>query len=392
MRLRIIRKKARIVTDTTPNPTAIVVPRQFGPFRPKRLIVALLLLGLAVAPGLLGELTRELMVDAYVQVSAFVAATLLLFYGAERVFDFDIGQSLKKAKGWQLPLAAILGATPGCGGAVVVVAAYSSGNVSFGAVVAALTATMGDAAFLLIATRPDAAIVVLPLSLVIGVISGWVVDRLAGKTMEVDTSAQCELAPVVGRTRLKDYVFLVLAAPGLVIGVTQITGADVYAIYGEAVTVIGLAGTAVGLFIWATSQLKAMTNGKDSPTTRMAEETAFISVWVIGAYLAYDYLVAFTGVDLEAAFSTVAPLLPLIGVVIGLVPGCGPQVLVTTLYVNGLIPFSALMGNAISNDGDALFPAIALNPKAAIWATLYSTIPALIAAYSFYLFAPGFMN
>ena len=50
------------------------------------------------------------------------------------------------------------------------------------------------------------------------------------------------------------------------------------------------------------------------------------------------------------------------------------------------------MGNAISNDGDALFPAIALNPSAAFWATIYSTIPAMIMAYGFYVLAPGFMN
>jgi hypothetical protein len=135
-----------------------------------------------------------------------------------------------------------------------------------------------------------------------------------------------------------------------------------------------------------------MTHTADSPVTRMAEETAFILVWVIGAYLAYDYVVEFAGLDLEAMFKTVAPLLPLIGVLIGLVPGCGPQVVVTTLYINGLVPFAALMGNAISNDGDALFPAIALNPKAALWATIYSTIPAVIMAYGFYFFAPDFMN
>lgn len=378
--------------DTTANPPSVALQPQIGPFRAKRLMVGLILLGLAIAPGTLGELTRGLMVDAYVQVSAFVAATLLLFYGAERLFKFDIGQSLKTAKGWQVPMAALLGATPGCGGAVVVVAAYSSGNVGFGAVVATLTATMGDAAFLLIATRPDAAIVVLPLSFTIGILSGWVVDLLAGDKMAVDTTAQCEMAPLIGGTRTKDYAFLALAAPGLVMGITQITGADVEAIYGDLLTVVGLVGTAVGLLIWSTSKLRAMTNNMDSPVTRMAEETAFISVWVIGAYLAYDYIVTFTGVDLESTFSTVAPLLPLIGVLIGLVPGCGPQVLVTTLYINGLIPFAALMGNAISNDGDALFPAIALNPKAAIWATIYSTIPALIAAYGFYFFAPGFMN
>ncbi len=124
----------------------------------------------------------------------------------------------------------------------------------------------------------------------------------------------------------------------------------------------------------------------------MAEETSFISIWVIGAYLAYDYVVAYAGLDLRTLFNSVAPFLPLAGVLVGLVPGCGPQVLVTTLYVNGLIPFSAQISNAISNDGDALFPAIALNPKAAFWATIYSTIPALIVGYGFYFLAPNFMN
>lgn len=380
------------MAETTSIPKPFVASDQMGPFRSKRLIVALIFLGLALVPGHLGQLTRELMTDAYVQVSVFVAATLLLFYGAERVFNFDIGQSLKNAKGFQVPLAALMGATPGCGGAVVVVAAYSSGNVGFGAVVATLTATMGDAAFLLIATRPDAALVVLPLGFGVGVLSGWLVDMFHRTELRADTSGQCELAPKIGRTRPQDVAYLLIAAPGLIVGGAQLGQVEIATILGIPVLWIAMAGTFLGLFIWSTSKLQAMTNSADSPLTRMAEETSFISVWVIGAYLAYDYLAAYGGLDLETMFNSVAPLLPLIAIVIGFVPGCGPQVLVTTLYINGLIPFAALMGNAISNDGDALFPAIALNPKAAVIATLYSAAPALVVAYAFYFFAPGFMN
>jgi len=53
---------------------------------------------------------------------------------------------------------------------------------------------------------------------------------------------------------------------------------------------------------------------------------------------------------------------------------------------------ATLLGNAISNDGDALSPAIAVNPRAAVYATAQSTIPALIIAYAFYFPASGFMN
>ncbi len=380
------------MTSSVSAPTTFVASDKLGPFRMRRLVVALAFLALMAAPGELGELSRSLMTDAYVQVSVFVGATLLLFYGAEKLFRFDIGSALKGARGWQVPMAALMGATPGCGGAVVVVAAYSSGNVGFGAVVATLTATMGDAAFLLIATRPDAAAVVLPLSFTVGIISGWLVDLFNKTEFRASTAGQCDFAPFIGRTRPQDLGYLALAVPGLVVGAAQLGQVEIATIFGLPVLWLALAGTALGLFIWATSPLHAMTKSRDSAVTRMAEETSFISVWVIGAYLAYDYVVAYAGVDLESAFATVAPLLPLIAIVVGFIPGCGPQVLVTTLYINGLIPFAALIGNAISNDGDALFPAIALNPKAAVVATIYSAVPAMIVAYTFFFLAPGFMN
>lgn len=376
-------------TDTTNTPFAAT--DKIGPFRAKRLPVALIFLALALVPGGLGLLTRTLMLDAYIQVSAFVAATLLLFYGAERVFNFDIGTSLKNAGIWQVPIASLMGATPGCGGAVIVVAAYSSGNVGFGAVVAALTATMGDAAFLLIATRPDVAAVVLPMSFGVGILSGWLVNRFHTVEFRGESAATCEFAPLIGKLRLKDIIYSAIALPGLILGIMQISRYDMASLGGLDL-MVGLMGTAIGLYVWTTSPVQAMTNTGDTPLTRMAEETSFISVWVIGAYLAYDYIVTYGGLDLEALFSSVAVFLPLIGVIIGFIPGCGPQVLVTTLYINGLIPFSALMGNAISNDGDALFPAIALNPKAALWATVYSSVPAVLIAYGFFWFAPGFMN
>ena len=375
------------------DPSAILrTPRPTVPFpRPRRALVALIFAALALAPGELGSLTRALMTDAYVQVSVFVAMTLLLFYGAERVLGFDIADGLSRAKAAQVPLAALLGATPGCGGAVVVVAAYSSGHVSFGAVVATLTATMGDAAFLLIATRPDAALVVLPLSLAVGVLSGWLVDRLP--TPEFRAAAEAApFVPRIGRTRPRDLAYLACVLPGLVAGIAQLAGIDMVAVLGLPVGWIALAGTAVGFLIWTVSPLDTMSNHRDPPLTRMAEETAFISVWVIGAYLAYDYAVAFGGLDLTSWFSAISPIVPLIAMVIGFVPGCGPQVLVTTLYINGAIPFSALIGNAISNDGDALFPAIALSPRAALAATACSAIPALLVAYWFHLLAPGVLN
>ena len=90
-----------------------------------------------------------------------------------------------------------------------------------------------------------------------------------------------------------------------------------------------------------------------------------------------------TSYDLKTFFDVWLPFIPMMAILFGFLPGCGPQIVVTTFYLNGFIPLSAEIGNAISNDGDALFPAIALAPKAAIIATLYSGIPAIIFAYGY---------
>ena len=83
-------------------------------------------------------------------------------------------------------------------------------------------------------------------------------------------------------------------------------------------------------------------------------------------------------------FQGLGALSVILATLIGFIPGCGPQIIITTLYLNGVIPLSAQLANAISNDGDALFPALALTPRAALYATLYSAIPALLVGYIAY--------
>ena len=114
---------------------------------------------------------------------------------------------------------------------------------------------------------------------------------------------------------------------------------------------------------------------------RTISDTNFVTVWVIFAYLVFELSVYFLGIDLKTVFDGWVLFTPMIAILLGFLPGCGPQVLVTTMYLSGIIPLSAQIGNALSNDGDALFPAIAIAPKVAVVATLYSAVPAVILAY-----------
>jgi len=349
--------------------------------RYRRLIVSFLLLIASVFPGELGEVTRFAIFDAYTQVSVFVAATLLFFFGLEHFFKVDVGKVMEKGGVWQVPTASCLGALPGCGGAVVVITAFARGNITLGAMVAALIGTMGDAAFLLLAKEPTTYFKIILISMFAAIICGWLVDRFHRGEL-YSTEVKFLGHTIIGRLRNRDKSYMILAVPGLILGSMQLMQIDLYDL-GSFVFVLGLGGAALSVGVWSISPVNAVTMHNDHPFTRATEETSFVTAWVIAAYLAYEYAYAFLGLDLAGLAEAAWIFIPLLAILIGFVPGCGPQILVTTLYLNGIIPFAALIGNAISNDGDALFPAIALTPRMAVVATLYSAIPALIISYIF---------
>ena len=349
--------------------------------RYRRIIVSFLLLVATVFPGELGNVTRLAVFDAYTQVSVFVAATLLFFFGLEHFFKIDVGKVMEKGGAWQVPTASCLGALPGCGGAVVVITAFARGNITLGAMVAALIGTMGDAAFLLLAKEPTTYFKIIIISMFAAIICGWLVDRFHRGEL-YSTEVKFLGHTIIGRVRNRDKSYMILALPGLVLGSMQLMQINIYDL-GSFVFALGLGGAALSVGVWSISPVNAVTVHNDHPFTRATEETSFVTAWVIAAYLAYEYAYAFFGLDLAGLADAAWIFIPLLAILVGFVPGCGPQILVTTLYLNGIIPFAALIGNAISNDGDALFPAIALTPRMAVVATLYSAIPALIISYIF---------
>ena len=144
----------------------------------KKLIFLTLFLVLTSQPGILGETVQSAIVDAYLQVSVFVGFTLLIFIGIDSLSSFNIKEFLNKTKNYHVPIAGFLGALPGCGGAVIIVTQYIQGRISFGSLVAVLTATMGDAAFLLLAVEPKTGLLIYSISLFVGIFTGYLIDYI----------------------------------------------------------------------------------------------------------------------------------------------------------------------------------------------------------------------
>ena len=346
------------------------------------------------AQGELLDIIFGAIADAYLQVSTFVAATFLIIYGAERALKIDATAMLRRDTIWQVPVAAALGALPGCGGAVIVVTQYVTGRLSFGGVVAALTATMGDAAFLLIAQEPLTGLAMIVMGFTVGTLSGWVINAIHGgdflRGTKTRPEATVESSHDDASTPALDRLWMLILIPGILLAGLVAFQVDVDAMFAmdgieRPATLLGVIGGTLAISMRLAPRFGFKGDSVFSEggglVRRTISDTNFVTVWVIASYLIFELSIYFLELDLKSVFDGWVLLTPLMAILLGFLPGCGPQVLVTTMYLSGIIPLSAQIGNALSNDGDALFPAIAIAPRVAIVATLYSAVPALILAY-----------
>ena len=359
----------------------------------KKSFFGLLILALAFQTGEFGNVVRQSMVDAYLAVSVFVGFTLIVFIGLDSLTKFDIHSFLEKTKKLHVPIASLLGAIPGCGGAIIVVTQYIQGRISFGSLVAVLTATMGDAAFLILAMEPSTGFLIFILGICVGTVSGYVVDLIhATNFMMANSDIELEFEKLK-KTFVSNFniFWLILFVPGFFTGILLAFQIDVDSLFNlppnvSIVLLLGSAGAILSIFMWSLNPLSDFQCSTDKSRgflSRVIDTTNFVTTWVISGFLVFEVFMYFTNIDLKSFFDLWLPFVPLTAILFGFLPGCGPQIVVATFYLNGYVPLSAEIGNAISNDGDALFPAIALAPKAAILATIYSGLPAIIVAYSY---------
>ncbi|OUR61789.1 hypothetical protein A9Q74_07700 [Colwellia sp. 39_35_sub15_T18] len=386
----------------------------------KRLLLPILILALLLTDSTY-LITINVLSDAFWQVSAYVAASLALYHYLSSLlvrYKWLLNVPNTNSK-YQTVFASLMGAIPGCGGAIIVITQFVQGKFSFGAVVAVLTATMGDAAFLLLASRPSTGLFVMAVGVVVGIISGIVVDFIHDdkfmrpkQTIKPTMTSKKDNNTNHKNTDDKNnndnkFTFYIkwqgilwqwLLLPSAFIAILfsfQIDVDQVFHLSSGTIDIVGSVIVVLAITLWACSgevtgyQTIVAEDSKVNTRSlfqKVAQDTNFVASWVIIAFLVFELSIHFSGIDLAKIFNQWGNYTPLIAIAIGLLPGCGPQIITTSLYLSGTIPLSAQLGNAISNDGDALFPAIALAPKMAVIATFYSAIPAVIVAYSYLYF------
>ncbi|HJM41530.1 MAG TPA: putative manganese transporter, partial [Candidatus Thalassarchaeaceae archaeon] len=128
------------------------------------------------------EIVVTSMRDAFLAVTVFVAAMVLLFSWLQYVTSGRFVEYIQEHKKLQPIIGALMGLTPGCGGAIVMMPMYARGYVTYGTVVATLIATLGDSAFVLIGAAVADSRFIAPMiavhviSFCVGVTWGYFVD------------------------------------------------------------------------------------------------------------------------------------------------------------------------------------------------------------------------
>ena len=368
--------------------------------------------------------------DAFLAVTVFVAVMVLLFSWLQYATSGRFVEYIQSHKKLQPVIGALMGLTPGCGGAIIMMPMYARGYVTYGTVVATLIATLGDSAFVLIGAAVADSSFIAPMiavhviSFVVGVLWGYIVD-MTGTTpskplgkfgpkvgddmipeSDEDTSLLEDLPREVpegigykilhqgylfwwGITTI-GFIFAIL----LLVWSGQDPEYELKLAYNPLtidgfITWVGLLGTTLSVVLyvaqknWFADDTEATIGDKlhsmRETMVHAASETAFVTFWVMIAYLAFEFTMLFSGVtEQDMARHGDGFIAVVVAAIIGLIPGCGPQIIAITAYTKEMISFPALAANAISQDGDALFPLLVRHKAASLWATVHTTIPALI--------------
>ncbi len=386
--------------------------------------------------------------DAFLAVTVFVAAMVLLFSWLQYITAGKFVDKIRANTGWQPVIGALMGITPGCGGAIVMMPMYARGYVTYGTVIATLIATLGDSAFVLIGAAVTDSSFIVPviavhiISFIIGICWGYLVDVMkitprnplgrfssnfqgnlsSGTVVEIKNEDKKEIFEDLGREEKSGWgyfllhqgytVWWIVTALGLIFAILLLVWSSQDAdftleldynplnLHGF-ITWIGLIGTSLSIILyisqrnWIGDDTEASIGDKlysmRETMIHSASETAFVTFWVMSAYLIFEFSMLFSGMnEADLVLYGDGLIAVILASLIGLIPGCGPQIIAITAYTKDIISFPALAANAISQDGDALFPLLVRHREASLWATVHTTIPALIIGIILMFFGVNF--
>lgn len=255
------------------------------------------------------------------KIILMVTLLMIVIEFLELKFKDKIREKMTKKPINQYAIASLLGAIPGCIDSFFIVSLYAHGLVGFGALTAVMLSTAGDEAFIMLTMIPETALLIFAICVVVGIVGGFLADKIV-KVIRLKTCQPCEIEIHEEELNFKHFL-----------------KEHVYAHI-------------------------------------LKKHIPKLFLWIFFTLLAVDFLMK--NFALQSIISSL-PMFSLIvfAALIGIIPESGPHLFFLVLFSEGLIPFSVLLVNTMSQDGHGLLPLLSYSVKDTIYVQIFTTLFAL---------------
>ncbi len=325
----------------------------------------------------------------------------------------------------QVLIGTLLGLVPGCIGGFAAVSLFTHKLLSFGALTAMMIASSGDEAFVMLATMPLKALLLFAILGALAIVTGLVCDRYLFKEQnfafcpdgyEIHKEHDSSIASPFRLSSYKDALrrpsrerLLLLAGIALFV-VALLSGfaghdhaGHDHAVHQESLQEIieerHLSTFTLHLLDeeWMNCLFAIMSIVTLLFTATAKEHFIKEHLWhhVIKRHLLSIFLWTLGGLavcqigvqylNIEEWVSSNMIFVILLAVAVGIIPESGPHLVFVTLYLNGIVPFSVLLANSISQDGHTALPLLASSRKTFLKAKAVNIIIGAVVGILLYL-------
>ncbi len=325
-----------------------------------------------------------------VMITAFVLAMMALIEYFTVRTKHKLLTVIGRNPWWQVVIAALLGAIPGCLGTFVAVSLYTHRVLNFPALVAVMIASSGDEAFIMFGEIPKQAFLIMGILVGVAILTGFVLNIFMKNTNYIRTKndklqehKSPECVTFNKKQLIKDYKNISFQRALLVVGTFFIL---LFVLLGEIgpsewnemkVSLVII----ISIFFFIVSTVPEHFLVEHLWKHTIKKHLPKIFLWTFGAILTIEFLLPLLNIS-EEAFRPIAEkyffVILLIAVLVGFIPESGPNMVFIFLFASGYVPLSILIANSIVQDGHGGLPLLAESPKSFFSSKIVNMIVALI--------------
>lgn len=342
------------------------------------------------------EFFRDIIIET-LMITGIVMVMMLLIEYFNVFSGGGFGEYVKKSSLRQTGISAFMGFTPGCVGVYAVVSLYLHRIIGFGGLLAALLATVGDEAFIMIALIPKTYLLISLILLVLALAFGLLFSGVKLRSIEhsrllmhemhqhkEDLDGKLNISRLIQQLKNMSFPRAILIFSHLVLIFGIISGVLTHNEHPGSVeeghpswdfmriTFLLASVTALGIVIIVSDHFLE----KHLWEHIIKKHFLRLFLWTFGTLLVTGLLLS--NWELRSWMQSNHLLLLLMAVAIGIIPISGPHIAFITLFAQGAIPFSILLANSIVQDGHGALPLFAESRSSFFLAKGIKLIPALI--------------